>query len=292
MNLLESITLRSADQADYSRLSAFIISERQVHRHLDWRAPLEWLGSHPFLIAERQRQIEAVLACPPDPKDVAWVRLFCAANPHQRWQLWAVLLEAALDELHNGPPVRLAAIALQDWFQNVLEGSGFVNRHNIVVLEWDGGSLEKIPVRSPIQIRPMLPEDLPDVERVDWLSFEPLWRNSQDSLELAYEQSAYSTVAENESGIIGYQISTAVPLSGHLARLAVHPDQQRSRIGYELVRDTLAFFKRQHAWRVTVNTQSNNLASLALYQKIGFRRSGEEFRVYEYPNPIGGASGS
>jgi RimJ/RimL family protein N-acetyltransferase len=34
--------------------------------------------------------------------------------------------------------------------------------------------------------------------------------------------------------------------------------------------------------RITVNTQSNNTASLALYEKIGFHRAGEQYPVYIY----------
>jgi ribosomal protein S18 acetylase RimI-like enzyme len=33
-------------------------------------------------------------------------------------------------------------------------------------------------------------------------------------------------------------------------------------------------------WHLTVNTQADNAASLALYHKLGFRRTGEQFPVY------------
>jgi RimJ/RimL family protein N-acetyltransferase len=35
--------------------------------------------------------------------------------------------------------------------------------------------------------------------------------------------------------------------------------------------------------RLSVNTQSDNDASLALYQKMGFTRTGESFPVLVYP---------
>jgi [ribosomal protein S18]-alanine N-acetyltransferase len=288
MNIQSRVSIRPVGSGDFSALSNFINSGVQVHRHLDWRAPLEWLGTQPFFVAEESRQIEAVMACPADPKEIAWVRLFAASDSVFRYQLWRVLLEASIERLQTQSPMRLAAIALQDWFQRILRDSGFENSHNIVVLEWEGQTPLNLANRNPILIRTMLPEDLVEVQRIDALAFDPLWRNSLDSLELAYQQSTYSTVAENENdGIVGYQISTAAPLSGHLARLAVRPDLQHSHIGYEMVRDLMLYFKKQRAWRVTVNTQSNNQASLTLYQKIGFHRTGEEFPVFEYPHPIG-----
>jgi flavin-dependent dehydrogenase len=36
------------------------------------------------------------------------------------------------------------------------------------------------------------------------------------------------------------------------------------------------------ASRVTVNTQKNNSASLALYTRIGFKATGEKYPVYQY----------
>ena len=83
--------------------------------------------------------------------------------------------------------------------------------------------------------------------------------------------------------MVGYQISTSFPFSGHLARLAVRPEYQRMNVAYGLVHDLLARFKQQGIWRATVNTQDSNLASISLYEKIGFRRTGEEFAVYEIP---------
>jgi ribosomal protein S18 acetylase RimI-like enzyme len=44
----------------------------------------------------------------------------------------------------------------------------------------------------------------------------------------------------------------------------------------------LSQFDRRGAQAVTVNTQQDNIASLSLYQKAGFRRTGEEYPVYQY----------
>jgi ribosomal protein S18 acetylase RimI-like enzyme len=87
-------------------------------------------------------------------------------------------------------------------------------------------------------------------------------------------------VAEDETGIIGYQISTTSAMGGHLARLAVLPAYQGRRIGYALLNDLLRQFVYRGIFRVTVNTQSDNLASLKLYEKAGFERTGERYPVY------------
>jgi ribosomal-protein-alanine N-acetyltransferase len=273
-------TLKTATAQDHSRLAHFINHESLVHRHMDWRTPLEWLGHRPFIIAEQSGLIQAVLACPPDPESLAWIRLFAATGELSSLYFFQTLLTAAKDELAAYPRCEIAAIGIQPWFTQCLENSGFIQRQNIVVLEWSGLLPSARPIPREVMIRPMIADDLPEVTRVDNLAFEPLWRNSLESLTLAYNQAAWSTVAETDTGIIGYQISTSIPLSGHLARLAVLPQTQRNSIGYALVYDLLLHFKNESAWRVTVNTQDTNAASLALYDRIGFRRTGEVFPVY------------
>jgi RimJ/RimL family protein N-acetyltransferase len=41
-------------------------------------------------------------------------------------------------------------------------------------------------------------------------------------------------------------------------------------------------FRRRSAQRITVNTQKDNPASLQLYEKVGFYRTGEEYPLYVY----------
>jgi len=281
--MIESETIRPVGKGDYSVLSGLLSTESHVHRHLDWRQPLEWLGSQPFLVTERGHEIRGVLACPPDPDGVCWIRLFAAFDRLSRGQIWNRLLDAVLSRLDGNPHPLLAAIALNDWFERLLQGSGFHNQQDIVVLEWVGPLPPPQQYDPAITIREMNIDDLPEVHNLDTAAFHRLWQNSEEMLRVAFEQSATATVAVLDGTILGYQISTSVPLSGHLARLAVHPDIQRSHIGYALVYDVLTYFKDHRAWRVTVNTQSDNLASLALYRKAGFRATGERFRVYLHP---------
>jgi ribosomal protein S18 acetylase RimI-like enzyme len=276
--------IRQAAPSDHAALVRFLNHEPDVHRHLDWRTPLEWLDRQPFLLASHEGHIQSVFACPTDPPGIAWVRLFAAHGHLDPPVYFQMLLDAARQDLDRREPgSRVIAIGLQPWFQSVLEANRFVNLQNIVVLEWSGNLPPEIPPATSIRIRRMTAADLPVVQTVDQTAFEPVWANSLETLTLAFQQSALSTVAEDETGIVGYQISTSIPLSGHLARLAVYPRLQRSHVAYALVRSMMQYFKQHGAWRLTVNTQDNNYASLALYQKIGFRRTGEMFPVYFEP---------
>jgi len=134
-------------------------------------------------------------------------------------------------------------------------------------------------------IRGMLQYDLPAVAAVDAAAFEPLWQNSLPSLERAYPQAVLATVVEADGRVLGYQLSTRNPLGAHLARLAVLPGLQGRGLGRALVADLIQQAEWHGMFHLSVNTQSDNSASLRLYKRIGFRETGERYPVYQIPVP-------
>lgn len=283
INQLSDITIRSATEKDRQPLANLIHYESRVHRHLDWRPPLDWIGYHPYFLAELKRNIVGALACPPDPPGVAWIRLFAIASQVDPQQAWNELWLHARRALSSGPAqVKVAVIPLQAWFRDMLGQSDFRFTHEVIVLSWKGEKLPRLSHTSDVLIRPMKKSDLPAVERIDWSAFADIWRNSLPCLETAFNQSVVATVAEISGQVLGYQISTGSTASGHLARLAIHPSAQGRGIGYAIVRDLLERFEQRGMFHVTVNTQHNNLASLALYKKAGFHLTGEVYPVYEH----------
>jgi ribosomal-protein-alanine N-acetyltransferase len=275
-------SLREATPADRQRLANLIHFEVYVHRHLDWRAALDWLGHQPYLLAEDQDGIAGVLACPPDEPEIAWIRLFAARSNSTLREVWGALWEAGRTQLISSGNVRAAAIVMQGWFRALLAESGFVHTDNIVVLSWERGTLLPQPAPISTSIREMMPEDLDVVYRLDNLAFEYEWRNSASAIELAYGQSALATVIEAGNQVIGYQISTTSVAGGHLARLAVHPDVRGQGTGYALVYHLLEAMQQRGINHVTVNTQQDNLASLAVYARAGFKQVDEQYLVYQY----------
>ncbi len=274
--------IRSAVFTDHQPLSRLTARVSNVHRHLDWRDPLEWIGNSPFLILEERGELCASLACPPDPPGIAWLRLFVNDGRLSDGEAWFLLWETARRELSCLPGMIAAAILLREWLAPYLENSGFTTEQHIVMLACDQPGEEKENPAYSFVIRPMLSYDLPAVAKVDARAFAPLWQNSLSSLSLAYRQASIATVAEAEQQIIGYQISTRTPLGMHLARLAVLPEAQGRGIGYVLVTEMMKYAARRGVHHFTVNTQSDNAGSLSLYKRIGFRETGEYYPVYCY----------
>ena len=273
--------IRPAIDQDHRQLANLVHFESHVHRHLDWKSPLDWFGAEPFLVAEENGTIKAALVCPADPEDVFWIRLFVVAASWSVKEGWESLWPEAKAYFNDKPQARIVAIPLQPWFQSLLEKTGFQHVHDVVSLIWQRDKLP-VPVEPTVKMRSMNADDLKAVADLDEIAFGRLWRNSLESLQIAFQQAALATVAEDNNRLIGYQISTASPMGGHLARLAVHPDSQGRGIGFALASDVLDQFRRRGALRVTVNTQRDNVTSLTLYQKCGFHLTGESYPVYQF----------
>ena len=274
-----SLEVRAADRFDREQVSSLIFLESHVHKHLDWKAPLDWLGRTPFLVLQEGGRLSAALACPPDPPPIAWLRLFVFASHRNGMETWRLLWPEALRQLEAQGSGTAAAIVTQPWLETILLENGFTPVNRIVLFEMNSRSAAPLQDGSGWLIRPMVPGDLPRVVDLDEAAFDPLWRNSLEGLASAFNQACYASVAEDDSGLIGYQLATAGAFGTHLARLAVLPEIQGRGLGAALVHDLIAHIPGDREPRLTVNTQADNEASHALYERLGFRRTGERFPV-------------
>lgn len=277
-----SLQIRPARPADHQQIASLMYFEAHVHRHMDWRTPLDWLGSPHYWVLEDQERIMAALACSQDPPGVAWLRLFTYASPLAGPEAWSPLWEAARSEMAHAGGALAAVIATKPWIQDLLNESGFDIYQDIVLLEWTARLMDAYPLPAGLSIRPMLVNDLPLVVETDADAFEPLWCNSIHALRKAYSLAVCATVAEEAGKVVGYQISTGNMLGAHLARLAVRKEAQGRGVGTALVNDLILRLNSRNLARLTVNTQADNAASLSLYQKMGFVRTGEMYPVFTH----------
>jgi ribosomal protein S18 acetylase RimI-like enzyme len=273
--------VRTVENKDRNQLANLIHFGTYVHRHLDWRPPLGWIGYRPFLTIEMDEKLIASLACPPDPPKIAWLRVFVCSSHFSQTRAWNLLWPNTKNQLLEMDVETLAAIPLQKWIRELLKDQGFKRTHDVISLSWDEQGFNDNTAKT-VRIREMKKADLPEVLVIDNLAFDPLWQNSAALLELAFDSANHATVAIDEFGIAGYQISTPTQYGIHLGRLAVHPRAQRKGIGFALVRNLQVHFSASQSGRVSVNTQSTNIGSLSLYHKAGFTETGETFPVFQY----------
>jgi ribosomal-protein-alanine N-acetyltransferase len=275
-----NLQVRPADLQDRQLISNLIFFQNHAHRHLDWRHPLDWLGSPYFWLIEENGRALAALACPPDPPGIAWVRLFAFGGQISAAEAWSALWELARGEIARRGGAQVAVIAMHGWMRELLARTDFDRPQSVVMLEWRGRPALQPSLPTGVTLRPMTESDLPAVEQVDADAFDPLWRISLDNVRRAFSQAAVATVVESQGRALGYQLSTGKQNGAHLARLAVRKEAQGFGLGAALVSDLIGQMRRRGADLITVNTQNNNHSSLALYQKMGFLRTGEEFPVF------------
>lgn len=277
------LQVRAADEQDRQIISNLIFFQNHAHRHLDWRPPLDWLGSPYFWLIEEGGRALAALACPPDPPGIAWVRLFAFNGQVSALEAWSALWNVARAEIARRGNTQVAVIVMHGWMRDLMARSDFLHAQNIVMLEWHGRPVLPPSLPNGMTLRPMTESDLPAVAQIDADAFEPLWRISLDNLRRAFSQRIVATVIESQERLLSYQLSTGKPDGAHLARLAVRKEAQRLGLGTALVADLIVQMRQRGADLISVNTQDNNHTSLAVYQKMGFHRTGEEYPVYRYP---------
>lgn len=272
-------TIQPVAEEDHDLVRGLLQAASWQHRHLDWAEAEDLLNQQPFLLASDQGLPVACLACPPDPMQAAWIRVFAVASGYDLATCWALLWQQAQSRLEALGVSSCAALAIPDWLPDLLLESGFEQADAVIFLEWDAGA-EPPTGAQDLELAPLLETDLTEVAALDRRAFEPLWQLSLESLDMALAQSAYATIYRTGDELAGYQISTASDLGGHLARLAVDPPRQGRGIASAMVSDVLCHFRELGLPRVTVNTQGANERGQSLYERLGFARTGQAIPVY------------
>lgn len=278
----EGYSIRQADWRDAIIIQSLLNAHSLVHRYLDWRDPLQWLGTQPYLLLEKNQRLLAVLVCPTDPANIAWVRLFACSweiNLNRAWNLLMTAASQLLYSLESNPSCYI--LALEDWIDLLLQQKKYQKRQDLIILQRDLSLELQSGDTSCVSIQKLSESDLPDVESIDAVSFEDLWVYSLPTLQLAYKQSELSYLAVIEGQPVGYLLGTIAGPNAHLARIAVLSSFTRHHIASQLMATFFADLKARAICQVTLNTQSDNQASLALYDKMGFRKTGETFAVYQ-----------
>jgi [ribosomal protein S18]-alanine N-acetyltransferase len=276
-----TLSARPATSADESAIAALTHFESRVHVHLDWKSAEDWIGVQPFFIAERRGRLVGVLACPPAPPDTAWVRVFALQGSIAAEEVWQLLWPRVRQALVGLGTQQVAGLSLDDWIDPLYLATGFKHTHSVVVLTRAATPMPAADGRACI--RPATEAERPTLLAVDTAAFHPPWQISEVIARKAMAQARWLTVAEIDGQIVGYQLTTSTLNGAHLSRLAVLPRWQGRGLGAALVSNMIEECRQQGAREISVNTQDSNAASLALYQRLGFRLNGVSYPVYQLP---------
>lgn len=159
----------------------------------------------------------------------------------------------------------------RDWLRPWFERHGF---SLITLLR----SYDKLDIAIPLEgiqnihVRPFAPEDVGAIIAVEEEAFGAPWRHDAASFLQIAEMYPYFVVAEDETGVIGYQFNAVEGATGYLVRIAVHPRAQGRGVGTRLLAEAIRYFARQHVTRILLNAEEANTGAHRLYERFGFQQ--------------------
>lgn len=132
-----------------------------------------------------------------------------------------------------------------------------------------------------IRIRPMVPDDIPDIVNIEKACFPDPWNALLFYIELRHPD-VHSLVAADPKKCCAYLIFRKEEKGLHILNLAVIESHRRRGIAGKLLRRMLHYAKRVSAPALILEVSENNTAARAFYAAKGFEVYGREAGYYEH----------
>lgn len=128
-------------------------------------------------------------------------------------------------------------------------------------------------------------DDLEGVLAVDEVCFNHPWTRQDYERELADPERCFIHVARGPGApVVAYCSFWRIFDEIHINNFAVRPEWRRRGLGTALIQHVLAEGRRLGAPKATLEVRRSNDAAIRLYERAGFRRTGE--RRHFYANPL------
>jgi len=132
-----------------------------------------------------------------------------------------------------------------------------------------------------IEIRPMTPDDLDEVLRIEAVSFPTPWSRALFERELATPFARSYAARETVGGkIFGYACFWFVDSEAHLLNLASHPEYRNGGVGSLLLQQVIDSSRKEGVQLITLEVRRSNYRAISLYRNFHFRPRGIRRRYY------------
>ncbi|MGX9708635.1 ribosomal protein S18-alanine N-acetyltransferase [Laceyella tengchongensis] len=131
-----------------------------------------------------------------------------------------------------------------------------------------------------VTFRPMELLDLTRIAEVENLSFPTPWPRKAFYNELVLNQFAYYTVVCVDGEIVGYCGFWLILDEAHITNVAIHPDYRGRGLGKRLLLHVMQLARELGATSMTLEVRVSNHVAQALYEQLGFVRSGVRKAYY------------
>lgn len=126
--------------------------------------------------------------------------------------------------------------------------------------------------------------DMPAIEALDQLAFDPFWHMGEAGLTEAREATPHSAVltAEVDGELAAYAIVGAQMGISYLQRIASRPDRRGQGLGQALVVAACHWGRASGAITMVLNVKPDNHHAIRLYSRCGFEETANRLRVLRY----------
>lgn len=196
-------------------------------------------------------------------------------------------IEGWIERLASGGFRTVRTSALSPAAARHLAGARFVEVQKLALLslEISGASCSRPP--TDMAVRRLgralsLRRQLGTLASLDRDAFGAEWSLDEEGLADALDATHRSALfVAGGTPPEGYAVAGTTDDAGYLQRLAVSPVRRRVGVASALLSASVAWMRGRGCERVLVNTETENRAALALYEKFGFVRLGQELTVME-----------
>ena len=133
-----------------------------------------------------------------------------------------------------------------------------------------------------VTIRKMTVGDVPEVSRIDRLSFSLPWPEHSFHYEVMDNRAARCFVAEAEDKRLAAMVVSWIIVDElHIATIATHPEFRRQGIGARILTAALEDAAEAGVKRAFLEVRAGNEAAQAMYRRFGFEMSGRRLKYYK-----------
>src|SRR5690606_16594295 len=192
-----SITLTPLERQHRRAVDDLLFHTDQVHTHLDWYEPIEWLSQHavPVRLAWHGKRLAGLLAVSQPLNGASWVRIAALDNHGPADTIFPALWNDLLVELRPLIIETVSLLVMRPWINSYLRELHFDFVEDVVTLERNGTHLPEPPT-APVRIRHLQPADLLRAARIDQAAFGPPWHMTFEEVRQASRIAEICTVAE------------------------------------------------------------------------------------------------
>ena len=266
--------LRQGARRDLLSLSWLIKTSCWTQRSRGKESLADLLRREPSVLWLHDKTIHGALLPSLYRHPVAAVRLLTMRGAEDRELFFDLVLPHAEARLGHLGARWLGFSGCEDWLVEEIVARGYRVVDRVA-------SYEKVGLHAQgegncqVLVRKAIAEDLTQINALDAAAFVPFWRLNEAIMRQFAQESPYFIIAELDRTVAGYLVAERWGRRACISRLGVLPILQGQGIGTRLMLEAFALMRSDGLRGAFLNTQQNNTRSHKLYEKLGFRLTGE-----------------